>query len=83
MGSHENQLLPEDIYFASEGDYSIPNVPMGSPRHLKIICVGAGASGLNLAFQTREHLRDVDFVIYEKNKDVGGTWFENRHVLDS
>lgn len=24
-------------------------------------------------------LRDVDFQVYEKNEDVGGTWFENKY----
>ncbi|PCG89354.1 Hypothetical protein PENO1_105180 [Penicillium occitanis (nom. inval.)] len=79
MGSIQDFLRPEGGFFASDGSYSIPNVEMGSPRHLKLICIGAGPSGLNLTFQVREHLRDVEFVIYEKNQDVGGTWYENRY----
>lgn len=79
MGSIENPLPVEGDCFASDGDYLIPNVEMGSSRQLKIICIGAGASGLNLAFQARAHLRDVDLVIFEKNNEVGGTWYENRY----
>lgn len=80
MGSLQNHSPPEAGYFATDGDYSIPDVPMGTPRHLRIICIGAGASGLNLASQVRKHLRNIDFVIYEKNEDVGGTWYENRYI---
>lgn len=75
MGSLDHQ---DD--FASEDGYSIPDTPMGTARHLKIICIGAGASGLNLAYQIRKNMRNVDLVIYEKNGTVGGTWYENRWV---
>ncbi|KXJ91657.1 hypothetical protein Micbo1qcDRAFT_233085 [Microdochium bolleyi] len=53
-----------------------------SPRtgHLRIAIIGAGASGLIFAYKLRKHLKDhVDFVIYEKNPDLGGTWYENRY----
>ncbi|KAF9885314.1 hypothetical protein FE257_013031 [Aspergillus nanangensis] len=79
MGSFDSLPPHGPGEFASDGVYSIPNVPMGTARHLKIICIGAGASGINLAFQVREHMRNIDFVIYEKNDDVGGTWYENRY----
>lgn len=45
---------------------------------MKMICVGAGASGISLAKFARD-LKNVDLVIYEKNADVGGTWMENRY----
>lgn len=64
--------------FATDGEYSISNVAMGVSRPLRLICVGAGASGLNLIYQTRAHMQGVDLVVYEKNDDVGGTWYENR-----
>ncbi|KAI1475337.1 FAD/NAD(P)-binding domain-containing protein [Daldinia eschscholtzii] len=48
-------------------------------RHVKVICVGAGASGLCLAYKLRRSFRSYDFTIYEKNPRVGGTWYENRY----
>ena len=36
--------------------------------------VGAGFSGIALAYKINRNLENVDFVIYEKNGDVGGTW---------
>ncbi|RAH48748.1 flavin-containing monooxygenase [Aspergillus brunneoviolaceus CBS 621.78] len=48
-------------------------------RKLRVVCIGAGISGLNLAYKLQHEapLDFVDFVIYEKNPEVGGTWFEN------
>lgn len=50
-----------------------------TPRKLRVVCVGAGFSGLTLAYKLK-HERPLDFVdltIYERNPEVGGTWFEN------
>ncbi|KAI0847154.1 FAD/NAD(P)-binding domain-containing protein [Daldinia vernicosa] len=48
-------------------------------RHVKIICVGAGASGLCLAYKLQRSFRSYSLTIYEKNPSVGGTWYENRY----
>ena len=39
--------------------------------------VGAGMSGLVAAHRLQQ--AGIDFVVIEKNDDVGGTWFENRY----
>lgn len=65
---------------ARESDnYHISEHPLGDARHFKLICVGAGATGLNLAYRTRKHLRNVELTVYEKNPSIGGTWFENNY----
>lgn len=38
------------------------------------ITVGAGFSGIATAYKIIRSLQNVDFVIYEKNEDFGGTW---------
>lgn len=50
-----------------------------APKKLRVICVGAGYSGLSLAYklQYERPMEFVDFAIYEKNPEVGGTWFSN------
>ncbi|KAJ6132066.1 hypothetical protein N7471_007281 [Penicillium samsonianum] len=56
--------------------------PAYARRKLKIICIGAGYSGLTLAHKIDHELKLGDFVelkIYEKNPEVGGTWFENTY----
>ncbi|KAL2814982.1 flavin-binding monooxygenase [Aspergillus granulosus] len=49
------------------------------PRPLKVIYIGAGVSGILAAIKFREAVPDLDLVIYEKNPDLGGTWYENRY----
>lgn len=49
------------------------------PRPLKVIYIGAGVSGIIGAIQFQKKLQNLELVIYEKNPDVGGTWYENRY----
>ncbi|ETI24668.1 hypothetical protein G647_04037 [Cladophialophora carrionii CBS 160.54] len=56
--------------------------PILTRRKLKIVCIGAGFSGLTLSHKIQHEwkLEDViDLQIYEKNADVGGTWYENTY----
>ncbi|KFG84108.1 putative steroid monooxygenase [Metarhizium anisopliae] len=59
--------------------YQIVEKALGEARDLRIITVGAGASGLNLAYQIDKHMQRVTHVVYEKNPEVGGTWYENKY----
>lgn len=63
------------------GVYRLKDVPLGTPDHLRIRMIGAGASGLNMARHVELHMKNVDFMIYEKNDEVAGTWYENRWVI--
>lgn len=47
------------------------------PRNLRIIHIGAGATGLCTAYKMRNQLDNYELVCYEKNKSIGGTWFES------
>ncbi|KAF0637907.1 hypothetical protein FPSE5266_03749 [Fusarium pseudograminearum] len=57
--------------------------PLGNPRKLKVLCVGAGYAGLMLSYQYKHGDqpldRFMDLKIYEKNADVGGTWLVNKY----
>ncbi|KAH8666993.1 putative MoxY [Xylariales sp. PMI_506] len=59
--------------------YTILEEPLGYAREIRIVTIGAGASGLNVARNVTKHLKNVSLQIYEKNDDVGGTWLENRY----
>ena len=48
-------------------------------RPMKVICIGAGISGICAAIRFNQRIQNLDFTIYEKNPDIGGTWFENRY----
>ncbi|GAB7324584.1 hypothetical protein MBLNU13_g08477t1 [Cladosporium sp. NU13] len=50
------------------------------PRHVRIVAVGAGASGLCVAYKAQRNLRNYELQKdNNKNPDVGGTWYENRY----
>ncbi|KAF2790345.1 FAD/NAD(P)-binding domain-containing protein [Melanomma pulvis-pyrius CBS 109.77] len=67
--------------------YSIPDIVYNvslldpSTRKLKVLTIGAGFSGILMAYQIQKYCdsSNVEHVIYEKNVDVGGTWLENRY----
>ena len=53
--------------------------PIHHPRHMRIICIGAGLAGLCFAYKLQRSFEDYDLVIYEKNRGIAGVWFENRY----
>ncbi|KPI34369.1 putative sterigmatocystin biosynthesis monooxygenase stcW [Cyphellophora attinorum] len=66
------------------GDAGVPQYHIKSAwhskrRHLRIITIGAGATGLLAAYKTQKLLQNVELAIYEKNSDIGGTWHENKY----
>jgi len=50
-----------------------------SSRKLKVLTIGAGLSGIQMAYHIQKHTQNVEHVIYEKNATLGGTWLENRY----
>lgn len=57
--------------------YQVLNQPHSQRSRWKVICVGAGASGLYLARRCEQRMQDYELTVYEKNADVGGTWLES------
>lgn len=55
------------------------NRPMYHERYMRVICIGAGASGLVLAYKLQRSFEKYSLTVYEKNKEVSGTWYENRY----
>jgi len=54
----------------------LPDRP--APRAgFKVLVIGAGLTGMAAATKLRE--AGYDFIVIEKNGDVGGTWYENRY----
>lgn len=69
-----------------------PNVPKNTPytvlpqyhskpTKLRVACVGAGASGLCLAYKMGKILEkdSWELTLFEKNPHFGGTWYENTY----
>ncbi|EFQ97210.1 4-hydroxyacetophenone monooxygenase [Nannizzia gypsea CBS 118893] len=51
----------------------------GYSRKIKVLTIGAGISGIMMAYNIQKHCPNVEHVVYEKNYDIGGTWLENRY----
>ncbi|KUJ13710.1 putative monooxygenase [Mollisia scopiformis] len=68
MGSYEEKLA-----------YRLTNRALDTPRSLRIAIIGADVSGIGLYIRLRHYVPSAAIQIYEKNIDVGGTWFENRY----
>lgn len=56
---------------------SFAGIPSEVRRAFRVIIVGAGMSGLAAGKRLKEE--GVDFLIIDKNSDVGGTWLENTY----
>ncbi|KAH8655441.1 hypothetical protein BX600DRAFT_489099 [Xylariales sp. PMI_506] len=53
---------------------------LSSHKSLRCVIIGAGFSGILMAYKLQTHLPDhVEIRILEKNPEVGGTWYENRY----
>ncbi|KAF8654707.1 hypothetical protein AX16_003458 [Volvariella volvacea WC 439] len=78
-----NDFLPSNAPSSTTIDEMTDDVrwtmPIQAERRLKIICIGAGASGLHFAYKLQRSFTDIDLTIYEKNKGVAGTWHENKY----
>jgi cation diffusion facilitator CzcD-associated flavoprotein CzcO len=48
-------------------------------RRLRVLSIGAGVSGILMAYQIQKFCDNIEHVIYEKNEDIAGTWLENRY----
>ncbi|KAK5733331.1 hypothetical protein LTR17_009820 [Elasticomyces elasticus] len=76
MESHPDSA-PQD---ASQGlPYCVEDHDLGYARPMRVVCIGAGASGLDFAYKLDKHLKSFDLQIYEKNVELGGTWYENTY----
>lgn len=60
--------------------YMIPDITLHDPANKKIraICIGAGMSGIAMAYKIQEFTENIELQVYERNDGIGGTWFENR-----
>jgi len=66
------ELLSEEMGFTSR-DVEIPREAIG--EDFRVVVIGAGLSGLCMAVKLAA--AGIDFVVLEKDEDLGGTWLEN------
>ena len=64
-----------------DGPYRVLDQYHSKPRKLRVACVGAGASGLCLAYKMGKMLEagTWELTLFDKNQQFGGTWLENTY----
>lgn len=56
---------------------------MTENRKIKVLTIGAGVSGIMMAYKLQKYCENIEHVIYEKDVDIGGVWLQNRLVSGS
>lgn len=56
----------------------VDNGGVDAPEYSKLLIVGAGMSGISAAAYYKRKYGE-DFVIYERQKELGGTWWMNSY----
>ncbi|KAH8590837.1 hypothetical protein B0O99DRAFT_654712 [Bisporella sp. PMI_857] len=78
-GNFSSQELSENYSSEEAPPYVIKNEPIGTLRRVRIVTIGAGVSGINMIRTLNLNTSNFEHIVYEKNSEVGGTWFENRY----
>jgi 4-hydroxyacetophenone monooxygenase len=74
----ENLKLLDDVLSLDGEDHSAPSWTLedvAPGRQFPTAIIGAGLSGLLMALRLKQ--AGIPFTIYEKDEDLGGTWWEN------
>ncbi|KAH8883205.1 flavin-binding monooxygenase [Thozetella sp. PMI_491] len=56
-----------------------PDAPVDYARPIKVVCIGAGMSGILCGIRFPQTIPNLDLRIYDKNDEVGGVWYENKY----
>lgn len=78
LDGHDAETTPSFINDPSPDDVTILEQICGTRKKLRVAMLGAGISALQFFKSAEEKLDNVEIICYEKNADVGGTWYENR-----
>ncbi|KAI0720647.1 FAD/NAD-P-binding domain-containing protein [Fomitopsis betulina] len=70
--NHPENTAPESSF--KLGDFSIDE-----HKPIKVVCIGAGYSGIIAGIRFPQRIPNVHLTIYDKNVGIGGTWFSNKY----
>ncbi|KAI1613510.1 FAD/NAD-P-binding domain-containing protein [Exophiala viscosa] len=81
FGITDLDALPDTYGWPRENadGYRIKEQLCGTERPMRIVHIGCGASAIALAKFLPEMLNNVSFTCYDKNEEIGGTWWENKY----
>ncbi|KAJ5110349.1 hypothetical protein NUU61_001606 [Penicillium alfredii] len=77
---HTPRLPPSKMEASiTEARGNVADRAVDSHRQLRVVVIGAGISGILACVRLAQRIPNLELCVYEKNEDVGGTWFENRY----
>ncbi|KAI0275484.1 hypothetical protein BC834DRAFT_52657 [Gloeopeniophorella convolvens] len=56
-----------------------PDFAVDEYRRMKVVCIGAGFSGIIAAIRITGRVSHLDLTIHDKESGIGGTWYKNRY----
>ncbi|KAL6234087.1 hypothetical protein BDW75DRAFT_251673 [Aspergillus navahoensis] len=68
-----------DSFAESTKGCAIEERAVDHARPLRVIIIGSGISGILASIRFRQRIKNLDLCVYEKNEEIGGTWFENKY----
>ncbi|KAJ5818127.1 hypothetical protein N7474_003718 [Penicillium riverlandense] len=66
-------------YSTAQPQFELEEHPIDQVRPIKVGVIGAGLAGVTAGVILPAKLPGLDLRIWDKNSDVGGTWFENTY----
>ncbi|KAI0412944.1 4-hydroxyacetophenone monooxygenase [Xylaria grammica] len=70
-------LNPPETSGYPKAKFELEDRYIDEPRSLKVVIIGAGLTGITAGALLPRKVPGIRLTIFEKNADVGGTWFEN------
>lgn len=73
------KAITENNNRLEETPWIVEDRPIDGARPIRVVIIGSGLSGILASIRFRQRIQNVSLTVYEKNDDIGGTWYENRY----
>jgi 4-hydroxyacetophenone monooxygenase len=73
----QHELMREELNLFGEDRRRVDLVPGEAPQDFRVLVIGAGMSGVLAAIRLQQ--AGIDYLMVDKNPEIGGTWYENTY----
>ncbi|KZT66595.1 FAD/NAD(P)-binding domain-containing protein [Daedalea quercina L-15889] len=71
--------VPEQHIPTVDDEFRLGDFSIDEYKPIKVVCIGAGFSGIIAGIRFPQRIPNVQVTIYDKNAGIGGTWFSNKY----